>query len=95
VQVTVTENASRSRYEAVLDGRVVGFAAYRLRDGVVVLTHTEVEPDHEGAGIGSRLARAALDGARARGSGVIAECPFISAYLQRHPEYADLAAPTS
>ena len=59
----------------------------------MVFTHTEVDPSFEGQGVGSALARGALDDVRSRGLHIIAMCPFISAYVRRHPEYADLIAP--
>jgi predicted GNAT family acetyltransferase len=91
--VEVRDNPERSRYEAHLDDAVAGFAAYRRRgDDIVVFTHTEVDPAFEGRGVGSALARTALDDVRARGLKVIAMCPFISAYIRRHPDYADLQA---
>jgi hypothetical protein len=52
--------------------------------------HTEVEEAVEGTGVGSQLVREALDDFRARGLGVVPVCPFVSAYLRRHPEYADV-----
>jgi predicted GNAT family acetyltransferase len=91
--VEVRNHPDRSRYEAHVDDAVAGFAAYRLRGeptSIVVFTHTEVDPAYEGKGVGSALARAALDDVRSRGLGVVAMCPFISAYIRRHPEYADL-----
>jgi uncharacterized protein len=57
----------------------------------VLFTHTEVDTRYEGRGVGSALARAALDDVRRQGKLVIAQCPFIAGYIQRHPEYADLA----
>lgn len=92
-RVEVRDNPERSRYEARLGDAVAGFAAYRLRGeptDIVVFTHTEVDPAYEGQGVGSALARAALEDVRARRLGVVAMCPFISAYIRRHPEYADL-----
>jgi predicted GNAT family acetyltransferase len=44
----------------------------------------------EGQGIGSELARAALDHARSAHLHVISRCPFVSGYIKRHPEYTDL-----
>ena len=90
--VDVTDNPGKHRYEARAEGAVAGFAAYRLRGGdVIVFTHTEVDPAHEGQGIGSALARGALDDVRARGERrVVALCPFISAWIERHPDYRDL-----
>ena len=55
-----------------------------------MFTHTEVFDAYEGKGVGSALARGALDDVRARGGRLVALCPFIAAYLERHPEYADL-----
>ncbi len=61
--------------------------------GLLVLTHTEVEEAAEGNGVGSRLAHDALEHARATGQQIVALCPFVRAYLTRHPEYQDLVRP--
>ena len=90
--VEVVDAPDRSRYLALVDGEVAGFAAYRLRGERIVFTHTEVEPAQEGQGIASALAKGALDDVRRRGLSVILVCPFMTAYVQRHPEYADLVA---
>jgi hypothetical protein len=90
-EVEVVDDPDRSRYQARVAGESAGFAAYRLRgDHIIVFTHTEVDPAYEGKGVGSALARAALDDVRERGLGVVAMCPFVSAYIRRHPEYGDL-----
>jgi uncharacterized protein len=83
----------KHRYELLLDGRRIGLLAYRRRDNRLALTHTEVTPACEGRGFGGRLAAAALDDARREGLVVAPLCPFIAAYIKRHPEYADLVAP--
>lgn len=91
--VTVTDNRESRRYEAFLDaGVVAGFARYRLRDDAIVFTHTEVDDAFEGRGVGSALAREALDDARERGLSVVPRCPFIRSWIESHPEYADLVA---
>lgn len=88
--------ADRQRYEATLDGRAAGFAAYEDGpDGVRVLTHTEVDPASEGRGVGGDLARAALDDIRGRGWRVDPQCPFVAGWIDRHPDYADLVASPS
>jgi predicted GNAT family acetyltransferase len=90
-QVTVQDNPDRSRYEASTEsGVVAGFAEYRDRDEVRVFTHTEVDDAFEGQGIGSALARAALDDVRERGLRLRLKCPFLRSYVEKHPEYADL-----
>jgi uncharacterized protein len=90
--VHVVDNSAELRYEARLADRVVGIAEYELPGpgGPITFVHTEVLPDVEGMGIGSRLARGALDDVRRRGLRMVLECPFITAYVRRHPEYADL-----
>lgn len=90
--IAVSRSDSKHRYEAHLHGRRVGFSQFRMAPGQVTFTHTEVDDEYEGQGIGSTLARRALDDVRARGEKVVAECPFIKEYIERHPSYADLLA---
>jgi predicted GNAT family acetyltransferase len=91
--ISLANNLDESRYEMSIDGELAGFSAYHRRgEGVIVFTHTEVSPEREGQGIGSRLAKYALDDARAQGLRVVARCPFIAAYIERHTEYGDLVA---
>lgn len=86
--VVVTDNAAAGRYEAHVDGRLAGFAEYQLTDALVVFTHTEVDPAFEGQGVGSAIARHALDGLVAAGTRkALPVCPFITGWIQRHPEY--------
>ena len=90
--VQVSDNPEKHRYEVVIDGEVAGASYYRDRDDVRVVTHTEVADEFEGQGVGSRLVAGALDDIRARGLRVTPLCPFAAAYIERHPEYADLVA---
>jgi predicted GNAT family acetyltransferase len=89
-QQTVRDNADKRRYEIVVDGDIAGYAAYVDEDGRRIFTHTKVDPDYEGQGIGSALAAGALDDVRARGLRIVPRCPFITEYIGRHHEYADL-----
>jgi predicted GNAT family acetyltransferase len=93
MEPTVHDNPDKHRFELVVDGEVAGFAAYRVRDGAVVITHTEVEPEYRGRGVADQLARQTLDTLRARRARVIPSCPYFAAYIAKHPEYADLATP--
>ena len=89
--VEVRDNPEQSRYEAYVDGELAGFAAYHLTRSSIVFTHTEVFEAFGGHGVGSRLARAALDEVRTKGErDVVPVCPFIHGYIDDHPEYADL-----
>jgi uncharacterized protein len=91
--ISVTDNPDKQQYEATVEGTVAGFAQYEVKGGHIVFTHTEVDPAFEGKGVGSTLARVALDDVRARGEhDVVALCPFIAAWIERHPAYRDLLA---
>lgn len=87
IEVEVTDEPDESRFVARVDGEVAGWAAYRIEGDHVVFTHTRVPDEFEGKGVGSRLARVALDTVRDRGQRVIPVCPFIEAYTRRHSEY--------
>jgi len=93
--IRVVDEASRQRYEARLGNDVVGFTEYRSVRGRRILFHTEVDPSIEGRGVGSRLVSGALDDIRARGLTLTVKCPFVAAFLERHPEYRDLLAGTA
>lgn len=89
--VVTTHNPDEHRYEAHLDGELAGFAEYQLTDRLVIFTHTEVDSRFGGLGVGSALARFALDDVRATGTReVLPLCPFIKAWIGKHPAYADL-----
>lgn len=87
---TVTDVSDRRRFEIVVDGAVLGFAEYRRRPGVITFIHTEIDPAHEGEGLGTLLVKAALDTARAEGLAVLPYCPFVRGFIDRHREYLDL-----
>ena len=90
--IRVVDEPGRQRYEARLGGDVVGFVEYRSVRGRMILVHTEVERSVEGQGVGSRLVGGVLDDIRARGLAITVKCPFVAAFLERHPEYGDLLA---
>ncbi|GAB3592990.1 GNAT family N-acetyltransferase [Angustibacter peucedani] len=89
----VHDDPDRHRYVATVGGAEAGFAAYRSDGATVTFTHTEVDDAYEGQGVGSTLVRAALDDVRERGLRVRPLCPFVAAWLQRHPDYQDLVRP--
>lgn len=87
----VRDNTALSRFE--LDaGGVTAVLNYKLSGGVMTMNHTETPPQARGRGIASDLVRGALDIARARGLKIVPRCPFVTAYLAKHPEVQDLLA---
>jgi uncharacterized protein len=95
VSIEVRDNPDQTRYELHVDGQLAGFAQYRLHNDRITFVHTEIDEAHVGSGLGGRLARGALDDARSRGLAVVPLCPFIAAFIGRHPdEYLDLVVPS-
>lgn len=90
MDMSVQDDTERHRFEIEVDSELGGFAAYQVRDGHVVLTHTQVDPRHRGRGVGQELARRTLDLLRERGARVVPSCPFFAKYIAEHPEYEDL-----
>jgi predicted GNAT family acetyltransferase len=87
----IRDNSARHRFEMEVDGHVA-VAQYSLEPGVITFIHTEVPSALSGRGVGSALARGALEQVRAKGLKVIAQCPFIKAFMDKHTEFNDLTA---
>ena len=87
----VSHDPASGRFE-IRTGTGTALLTYIRSGDVLEMTHTEVPDASEGQGYGARLAEAALDYARQEGAKVIPSCPFVAAYIQRHPAYAELVA---
>jgi predicted GNAT family acetyltransferase len=86
----VQDNLALHRYEATDGDDLAGFITYRVRDGRHWLDHTELSESHRGTGVGAFLVRKTLDDLRSKSALVIPACPFIAAWISRHPDYQDL-----
>jgi predicted GNAT family acetyltransferase len=86
----VVDHAEEHRFELWGDGEQIGFLDYRLHGDEITLVHTEIDPRFGGAGHGSTLVRGVLEDVRARGLSVRPMCPYAQAWIEKHPEYADL-----
>jgi uncharacterized protein len=84
-EAVVVDVPEESRYELRLGDRRIGLAAYRLRNGRMAFTHTEIDAACEGRGFGTRLVKGALDDARTRGLEIVPLCPFVAAVAKRFP----------
>lgn len=92
--VTITDNPDKSRLEALLDdGTVAGFADYRPRgSSTYSFTHTEVDDEFEGQGVGGQLARGVIDFARDNDIKILPNCEFVRSYMREHEETHDVLA---
>lgn len=87
----VRHDAATNRF-VIQVGDHGGRIDYRMMDDKIAFLHTEVDPELEGQGVASQLAAAALDYARRENLRVLPYCPFVAAYIKRHPEYQELVA---
>jgi uncharacterized protein len=85
----VRNNTALNRFELEVDGQLA-VAYYRMTPGVITFVHTEVPQALSGRGVATKLIRGALEMVRAQGLEVVPQCPFVSAFMGKHPEYSDL-----
>lgn len=89
---TILDNREENRFELHAEGHMA-IAEYILAPGKIIFTHTEVPVELEGKGVGSALAKYALDQVAATDLKIVPMCPFIKAYIERHKEYQPLLYP--
>lgn len=90
MDLEVSDNPHKARFEILADGELAGFALYYLRGDEIAFTHTQTDDRFRGHGLGGRLAQASLDAARERHLAVLPYCPFMKSWITAHREYADL-----
>lgn len=91
--ISVIDNPEHSRYETTLDGEQAVLEYRRMGATLIALIHTGVPAAMEGHGVAAALAQAALDAARTGSLEVLPFCPYVAAFIRRHPEYQDLVSP--
>lgn len=91
MNLSIQHLPEHGRFQAIVEGQTC-VADYRLANGVMSITHTEVAPQLEGRGIAGALVQALLDHAQANGLKVLPLCSYARAYMRRHPESASLLA---
>lgn len=88
----IRNNENESRFETTVDGHTA-FSEYELEEpNRIVFTHTLVPDELSGRGIAGEIVKYALENARERKLTVVPQCPYVAAYIKRHPEYEDLLA---
>lgn len=86
MEYNVIHNENDMRFEIHSENKTA-FVQYKLFDGGIAYMHTDVPPELEGKGIASTLAKYVLEYAQNNGLKVKPYCPYINAYIDKHPEY--------
>ena len=92
MEISVSENTERKRFETEVEGKIAFVEYIRAKDAVY-LTHTEVPKGLEGKGVGSGLVKGVLKILDEEGAKIAPLCPFVAAYIKRHPEWKRILAP--
>ena len=90
----VIHNPTEKRFEVWIDDHLAKLD-YILDDSTIVMTHVGVHPDHRGKGVAGKITHAALEYAKEKSLRVIPMCPYVAAYIRKHPQYVDLMKPQS
>ncbi len=91
MEVVVTQNEARKRFEAEVNNKLALIEYIKTKDKIY-LTHTEVPNELEGQGIASSMVKQVLNRIREQELALIPLCPFVAGYVKRHSEYASLLA---
>ncbi len=84
--MTITNNTINLQFEIELKGEKA-FLLYRWYRGDLALMHTFVPVILRKQGIASRLAKEALEFAKAKEIKVMVYCPYVSSFIKKNPEY--------
>lgn len=91
MSIDITHEPAAQRFVALVEGQEC-VIDYRLSGTTMTITHTGVPASLGGRGIASELARFALEEAKAQGWRVVPACSYVSAWIEKHPEYQGLLA---
>ena len=91
IELDIVNNEKVHRFQAEIDGRLA-VISYKLDGDVITFEHTIVPYTMKGQGIAGQMAHYVLEYARTQGLKVVPQCPFVAAYMKKHPEYDDLLA---
>lgn len=88
------ESGQKKRFELQIEEETAFIEYIQTKNNVIYLTHTEVPRSLEGKGLGSLIVSKTLEYIKENGFKMAPLCPFVAAYLKRHPGKADnLLAP--
>lgn len=90
----VTHIKNANRFEVLLENGQTAYLNYNEFDNSLNLSHTYVPKSFEGKGIAAAIVKFALDYARKNNLSIIPSCPYVAAYIERHPEHRDLVKQT-
>lgn len=89
MSIDVRHDPNEKKYYATIDGREGRVDYTETGDGTRLFNHTFVDPELRGQGVAAAIVRHALDETRREGHRYVATCPYVQAFIKRHPEYEE------
>lgn len=90
MSTSVRDAPDQSRFEIAVDGELAGSLRYFEHEGRIALDLTRIDDAFGGRGLAGQLVQGALDDLRARGVLILPLCPYVTGWLEKHPDYQDL-----
>lgn len=90
-QFELVNNQQKNRFELEVEHHVA-FIDYKIKGEKAYLIHTEVPPELGGKGIGNAIVLKTLQYIKDKGYSLVPLCPFVAAYIKRHPEWEAIVA---
>jgi len=96
IEIIRTDEVTHGAYRAAVEGTVtLAELTWQAHGGARIADHTFTPPEARGKGIAQALVEALIEDARAQGFTIVPSCSYVAAQFRRHPEWADLLAPTA
>ncbi|MGV3539329.1 MAG: GNAT family N-acetyltransferase [Rufibacter sp.] len=89
MELNISNNEAQKRFETTVDGHLA-VVEYRLMPGIITVLHTKVPEALGGRGIAAALTKHVLEHVENQHLELVPLCPYMKAYLQKHPEYQHL-----
>lgn len=94
-RTSVVRNDAEGRYEIFVNDELAGFTAFIDRGPQRIFPHTELDDRFSGRGLSSILVHDALEDTREAGQRIVAVCPLVAHYIDKHDELADVVDPAT
>jgi uncharacterized protein len=90
-----TISQESDRFSIAVEGQTAGFTEIVDRDGQRIFPHTEVDDAYQGRGLATILIAQALQETRDAGLRIVAMCPMVASFVNKHHEFDDVVDPAS
>lgn len=92
LNTALIDNQEKKRFEIEIEGHFA-YINYEKRGRQIVLIHTEADAELQGTGAASAVVEKTLHWIEDNGLSLLPFCPYVFAYLKRHPDWKRIVDP--